>query len=185
MKKPLYFQYQRKSQRFDRNKKKKENYIRNVYRIYFPWIFLLQKTIYFSTSRKTQTLASGIKHQLRRRATEEKISEVVVFPPGNTARRKTLKTRKLRKEIAKITHPGVDGGASVIWRDSILTIPPVPPSFLEGCKIIDIRYFLKVYLYAFRWLACLIAILCFEFFFMGGVKKRICLERGEIFYVWI
>lgn len=178
MKKPLYFQYQRKSQRFDRNKKKKENYIRNVYRIYFPWIFLLQKTIYFSTSRKTQTLASGIKHQLRRRATEEKISEVVVFPPGNTARRKTLKTRKLRKEIAKITHPGVDGGASVIWRDSILTIPPVPPSFLEGCKIIDIRYFLKVYLYAFRWLACLIAILCFEFFFMGGVKKRICLERG-------
>nr|XP_022329204.1 arrestin domain-containing protein 2-like [Crassostrea virginica]XP_022329205.1 arrestin domain-containing protein 2-like [Crassostrea virginica] len=108
------------------------------------WAVLEMKTIYFSTSRKTQTIASGIKHQLRRRATEEKISEVVVFPPGNTARRKTLKTRKLRKEIAKITHPGVDGGTSVIWRDSILTIPPVPPSFLEGCKIIDIRYFLKL-----------------------------------------
>lgn len=117
--------------------------------IMFVWVFddcVFQKTIYFSTSRKVPTIANGIKNQLKRKPSEDKISEVLVFPPKNGARMKTVKTRKLRKEVAKITHPGVDGGKSVVWKESGLVIPPVPPSFLEGCNIIDIRYFLKVIL---------------------------------------
>lgn len=56
----------------------------------------------------------------------------------------TLKTRKLEKEVTRISHPGVQGGESVVWKGMGLVIPPVPPSFLERCNIIDIRYFLKV-----------------------------------------
>lgn len=108
------------------------------------WAILEMKTIYYSTSRKVPTIASGIKNQLKRKPSEDKISEVLVFPPKNGARMKTVKTRKLRKEVAKIPHPGVDGSKSVVWKESGLIIPPVPPSFLEGCNIIDIRYFLKL-----------------------------------------
>lgn len=114
------------------------------------FLYVFQKTIYYSTSRKVPTIASGIKNQLKRKPSEDKISEVLVFPPKNGARMKTVKTRKLRKEVAKITHPGVDGSKSVVWKESGLIIPPVPPSFLEGCNIIDIRYFLKVILIVFR-----------------------------------
>ena len=31
-----------------------------------------------------------------------------------------------------------------MWRDEKILIPPVPPSYLLGCKIIDIRYLAMV-----------------------------------------
>jgi hypothetical protein len=67
-----------------------------------------------------------------------------VFPPKNPSRIKTFKKRKLKKEVARISHSGVQGGDCVTWKGVGLVIPPVPPSFLERCNIIDIRYFLKV-----------------------------------------
>ncbi|XP_048733488.1 arrestin domain-containing protein 2-like isoform X2 [Ostrea edulis] len=102
------------------------------------------KTIYFSTAQKTRSLPKRVKNPLKRTATENKISEVLVFPPKNPSRMETLKTRKLEKEVTRISHPGVQGGESVVWKGMGLVIPPVPPSFLERCNIIDIRYFLKL-----------------------------------------
>ncbi|XP_048733486.1 arrestin domain-containing protein 3-like isoform X1 [Ostrea edulis] len=108
------------------------------------WAILEMKTIYFSTAQKTRSLPKRVKNPLKRTATENKISEVLVFPPKNPSRMETLKTRKLEKEVTRISHPGVQGGESVVWKGMGLVIPPVPPSFLERCNIIDIRYFLKL-----------------------------------------
>lgn len=108
------------------------------------WAILEMKTIYFSKIFKERSVTSRIKNPLKRTPTEDKISEVLVCLPKNPARMKTYKTRKLKKEVTKVMHLGVGGGETLVWKGSGLAIPPVPPSFLEGCNIIDIRYFLKL-----------------------------------------
>lgn len=50
------------------------------------------------------------------------------------------KTRTVNNCIQELQHGKIDGGGTDVWRDEKLFIPPVPPSYLEGCRIIDIRY---------------------------------------------
>ena len=48
------------------------------------------------------------------------------------------------KEIARLSKPGINEHHQGSWTGDQLVIPPLPPSFLRGCAIIDIRYWLKV-----------------------------------------
>lgn len=41
-------------------------------------------------------------------------------------------------------HDTVLPGDSEVWSASLTQIPPLPPSFLVGCSIIDINYVLEV-----------------------------------------
>ncbi|KAK6179157.1 hypothetical protein SNE40_011577 [Patella caerulea] len=48
------------------------------------------------------------------------------------------------RQLAKIKHDGFKKGESDIWSGEAIIIPPVPPSFLAGCHIIDIHYYLEL-----------------------------------------
>ncbi|XP_046556419.1 arrestin domain-containing protein 3-like [Haliotis rubra] len=56
----------------------------------------------------------------------------------------TTKTRTSSRVIAKLKHGEIDEGGHDYWNGDQLVIPPVPPSFLAGCNIIDIRYFVQL-----------------------------------------
>ena len=56
----------------------------------------------------------------------------------------TTKSRMVCKEVARITERSIDEGQSFSWEGQQFVIPPVPPSYLTGCNIIDIRYILQV-----------------------------------------
>lgn len=43
-----------------------------------------------------------------------------------------------------MVHQDVQPGETETWTGDRLMIPPLPPSFLVGCKIIDINYYLEV-----------------------------------------
>ncbi|KAL4219577.1 hypothetical protein ACF0H5_022151 [Mactra antiquata] len=46
--------------------------------------------------------------------------------------------------VGGLKHSDIETGGSDIWNGDKLHIPPVPPSFLPGCNIIDIQYFVKI-----------------------------------------
>ncbi|XP_059158636.1 arrestin domain-containing protein 3-like [Physella acuta] len=48
------------------------------------------------------------------------------------------------REIAKVTRPGIAPYETDVWSGEELVIPPTPPSFLPGCNLIDIEYFLEL-----------------------------------------
>ncbi|XP_046337202.1 arrestin domain-containing protein 3-like [Haliotis rufescens] len=52
----------------------------------------------------------------------------------------TSKTRTSSRVIAKLKHGEIEEGGHDYWNGDQLVIPPLPPSFLAGCNIIDIRY---------------------------------------------
>ncbi|KAL8563916.1 hypothetical protein ACOMHN_049572 [Nucella lapillus] len=54
------------------------------------------------------------------------------------------KTRTLNHKVAEIRHGEIGPGGSDQYHAERLLVPAVPPSFLEGCRIIDIRYYLQV-----------------------------------------
>lgn len=56
----------------------------------------------------------------------------------------TTKTRTVRRQVAAVERPGIRPGGSDQWTGELLTVPPVPPSFLHGCGIIDIDYVVRV-----------------------------------------
>ena len=59
----------------------------------------------------------------------------------------TTKTRRVHNELpgTRRTHPAIGPGGSDQWNGERLVIPPdLPPSFLNGCRIIDINYFVRV-----------------------------------------
>ncbi|KAJ8303884.1 hypothetical protein KUTeg_017467, partial [Tegillarca granosa] len=60
-----------------------------------------------------------------------------------TTFRATTKSRTSCTEVARLTHPTLEEGGSDIWSGERMAIPPVPPSFLVGCNIIDISYILE------------------------------------------
>ncbi|KAL4228239.1 hypothetical protein ACF0H5_013672 [Mactra antiquata] len=53
------------------------------------------------------------------------------------------KTRRTN-EIARLQHGSIAPGETDVWNGERLVIPPVPPSYLPGCNIIIIDYFLKL-----------------------------------------
>ena len=54
------------------------------------------------------------------------------------------KTRTVRNCLQELRHDKIEGGGKDAWRSEKLFIPPVPPSYLLGCSIIDIRYLAMV-----------------------------------------
>lgn len=48
------------------------------------------------------------------------------------------------QEVARVSRPGFDAYGRDQWNGEKLVIPPLPPSYLAGCRIIDIRYILQV-----------------------------------------
>nr|XP_022329045.1 arrestin domain-containing protein 17-like [Crassostrea virginica]XP_022329046.1 arrestin domain-containing protein 17-like [Crassostrea virginica]XP_022329047.1 arrestin domain-containing protein 17-like [Crassostrea virginica] len=58
----------------------------------------------------------------------------------------TSKTKTLTREICRQMHDTVLPGDSEVRSASLTQIPPLPPSFLVGCSIIDINYVLELVL---------------------------------------
>ena len=56
----------------------------------------------------------------------------------------TSKTKTVNNVLFEKKQGKIEGGGTEIWRDEKMLIPPVPPSYLLGCKIIDIRYLVMV-----------------------------------------
>ncbi|KAL3866412.1 hypothetical protein ACJMK2_043713 [Sinanodonta woodiana] len=46
--------------------------------------------------------------------------------------------------LCKLRGPAIPRGSSCQWERQRLPIPPSPPSFLHGCKLIDIEYFVSI-----------------------------------------
>ncbi|KAK3780535.1 hypothetical protein RRG08_032010 [Elysia crispata] len=61
-----------------------------------------------------------------------------------TTYRASTKTRTRTKRIAALMRPAIPGHSEDVWSGEELVIPPLPPSFLEGCRIIDIRYIVQL-----------------------------------------
>ncbi|XP_061179230.1 arrestin domain-containing protein 3-like [Saccostrea echinata] len=58
---------------------------------------------------------------------------------------RTLKKSKTTtSEVAKVVYQDVQPGETEIWSGGRLVIPPLPPSFLEGCRIIDLNYYFEL-----------------------------------------
>ncbi|CAG5121161.1 unnamed protein product, partial [Candidula unifasciata] len=55
----------------------------------------------------------------------------------------TTKSKMQFKEVARVTRPGIGAFGRDQWSGEVLVIPALPPSYLAGCRIIDIRYILQ------------------------------------------
>ncbi|XP_013417446.1 arrestin domain-containing protein 3 [Lingula anatina] len=56
----------------------------------------------------------------------------------------TTKTRYSSKNVLNIVKGEVAPGDSEAWRNETIIIPPIPPSELVGCRIIDIQYYMCI-----------------------------------------
>ncbi|KAL3865646.1 hypothetical protein ACJMK2_043012 [Sinanodonta woodiana] len=56
----------------------------------------------------------------------------------------TTKSRNEATEVARVQHREIAPFGSDTWSNERMVIPPLPPSYLAGCKIIDIAYILKL-----------------------------------------
>ncbi|KAK7476142.1 hypothetical protein BaRGS_00032635 [Batillaria attramentaria] len=56
----------------------------------------------------------------------------------------TTKTRTIKRQVAMVARPEIRPGGSDQWNGEVITVPPVPPSFLHGCNIIDIDYLVQL-----------------------------------------
>ncbi|KAK6180269.1 hypothetical protein SNE40_012456 [Patella caerulea] len=56
----------------------------------------------------------------------------------------TTKTKTEHKTVSKIYHGPIIPGDGDTWDGDLLPIPPLPPSGLRGCRIIDIAYRLAI-----------------------------------------
>ncbi|KAL4228949.1 hypothetical protein ACF0H5_011989 [Mactra antiquata] len=54
------------------------------------------------------------------------------------------KTRDVTNILNELRHGKIEGGGTDQWSNERLHIPAVPPSYLLGCNIIDIKYFLNI-----------------------------------------
>ncbi|GFO36973.1 arrestin domain-containing protein 3 [Plakobranchus ocellatus] len=61
-----------------------------------------------------------------------------------TTFRATTKSRTQTKVVGRVSRPEIPGHSEDVWSGEQLVIPPVPPSFLLGCNIIDIRYVVQL-----------------------------------------
>ncbi|XP_052278843.1 arrestin domain-containing protein 3-like isoform X1 [Dreissena polymorpha] len=54
------------------------------------------------------------------------------------------KTRSDQQDVAVTSHQAILPGGSDVWNREPLRVPPIPPSNLIGCSIIDINYVLQL-----------------------------------------
>ncbi|RUS72755.1 hypothetical protein EGW08_019473 [Elysia chlorotica] len=53
-------------------------------------------------------------------------------------------THVTNKTVARLTRPSIEGHSEDVWSGEEIVIPPLPPSFLLGCKIIDVKYIVQL-----------------------------------------
>ncbi|PVD19277.1 hypothetical protein C0Q70_19763 [Pomacea canaliculata] len=56
----------------------------------------------------------------------------------------TTKSRSVSKEIGRVEEGPIGAGQTFTWDRQQFVIPPLPPSYLNGCRIIDIKYILQL-----------------------------------------
>ncbi|XP_062620954.1 arrestin domain-containing protein 3-like isoform X2 [Saccostrea cucullata] len=56
----------------------------------------------------------------------------------------TTKSKTTTSEVARVVHQDIQPGETETWSGDRLVIPPLPPSFLVGCQIIDINYYFEL-----------------------------------------
>ena len=54
------------------------------------------------------------------------------------------KEKQESKQIGKLTEGPVEAGECFSWEGQQFVLPPLPPSRMVGCDIIDIKYVLQV-----------------------------------------
>ncbi|KAK3097174.1 hypothetical protein FSP39_007115 [Pinctada imbricata] len=73
-----------------------------------------------------------------------KIRQTSVALKMTTTFHSGTKSRSITTQLAKIQHGPVGRGNANTWNEEKLYLPPLPPSFLLGCSIIDIHYTLEL-----------------------------------------
>ena len=53
-------------------------------------------------------------------------------------------TKHEKTEVARLDHEGMEPNHSDIWSGERIQVPPLPPSHLMGCSLIDIDYYIEV-----------------------------------------
>ena len=54
------------------------------------------------------------------------------------------KTKTVKNVMVEAKRDKIDAGKTEVWFNEKLPIPATPPSYLTGCGIIDIQYYLTV-----------------------------------------
>jgi hypothetical protein len=55
-----------------------------------------------------------------------------------------MNSRETKDVVAYVVEGPIEPGNSFSWKEIELTIPPIPPSRMDHCKLIDIDYYLLV-----------------------------------------
>ena len=94
------------------------------------------------------------------------------------------KTKELVKTVSELQRQGIEANDRDVFNGLSLHIPPLPPSFLGGCRIIDIKYFLTVSFFCLFFIfhalfKMAINLMCFLFFVFisNGSQCYHCLAR--------
>ncbi|KAK0043382.1 arrestin domain-containing protein 3 [Biomphalaria pfeifferi] len=58
--------------------------------------------------------------------------------------RATTKIKMIHRDVAVVARPSINPHSEDVWSGEKLIIPPLPPSFLNGCNIIDVHYYLQL-----------------------------------------
>lgn len=100
-------------------------------------IFRIDRTGYVPGD--TILLNAEISNNSNRTMNNSKVRLVMV-----TSYHATTKTRTISSDVTSVRHGPIDPYGSDVWSGERLHIPAVPPSYLVGCSIIDIRYILML-----------------------------------------
>ncbi|KAH9523027.1 hypothetical protein Btru_065541 [Bulinus truncatus] len=73
-----------------------------------------------------------------------KISKSYVSLQMSTTFYAKTRLKTVEKDVSKIVPPGIAAHSGDVWSGEELIVPPLPPSFLNGCQIIDIHYYLQL-----------------------------------------
>lgn len=80
------------------------------------------------------------------KSTKAALTETIEY----LARGKVVQVEK--RELAVIARGKIRAGSADKWQNESLYVPPLPPTNLEGCHLIDIRYdvFVSKFIYIIR-----------------------------------
>ncbi|BFZ01389.1 hypothetical protein BsWGS_04428 [Bradybaena similaris] len=76
--------------------------------------------------------------------TRRKVQNIAVELLMTTTFHAAYKSRSVTQIVARIQRGSLKSGNSDSWEGDSLLLPPLPPSFLIGCSIIDVKYTLQL-----------------------------------------
>ncbi|CAG5125230.1 unnamed protein product [Candidula unifasciata] len=77
-------------------------------------------------------------------STRRKVHNITVELLMTTTFHAAYKSRSVTQTVSRIQRGSLKSGNSDSWEGGSLLVPPLPPSFLIGCNIIDVRYTLQL-----------------------------------------